>query len=99
LRASPACSARPGTLHHGLRLASLGRDARTAVAAAEHLVLGRPSVSGLPPAQGRAILQAADAASLSSFHLGIGIAAGLLALGAVIGAVGIRNQRPAAQHS
>jgi hypothetical protein len=49
------------------------------------------TVRGLPVAQGHAILRAANAASLASFHLGILIAAGLLALGGLIGVAGIRN--------
>ena len=79
------------SLHQHLRGAATGGAARATIAAAEHLVLGRPSVSGLAPAQGAAILRAADSASLSSFHLGVAIAAALLALGAAIGLVGIRN--------
>ncbi len=82
------------TLHERLRAVALGRDARTAVAAADHLVLGRPSVSGLPSSEGNAILRAADSASLSSFHLAIAIAAALLTLGALIGLAGIRNPPP-----
>ena len=36
-------------------------------------------------------MSVANAASVSSFHLGIVIAAALLALGALIGVLGIRN--------
>jgi hypothetical protein len=50
-------------------------------------------VSGLPRAQGRAIVAAANAASVSSFHLAVAIAAALLGTGAAIGFWGIRNQR------
>ena len=82
------------TLHARLATVTLGRAVHKTIAAAERLVLGRPSVSGLPRAQGNAILRAADAASLSSFHLGIAIAAALLTLGALIGLAGIRNPRP-----
>jgi EmrB/QacA subfamily drug resistance transporter len=78
-------------LHERLRHVALNGHARSAVAAAEHLVLGRPSVSGLPRAQGAAIVRAADAASLSSFHLGVVIAAALLALGSLIGLAAVRN--------
>ena len=87
------------TLHARLGARTLGSGARAAVEAARHLVLGHPSVRGLPAAQGHAIVGAANAASISSFHLGIVIAAGLLALGAVIGVAGVRNpSRPAAQN-
>jgi hypothetical protein len=44
------------------------------------------------------IVSVANAASVSSFHLGVVIAAALLALGALIGAAGIRNPpAPAAE--
>jgi len=86
------------TLHAQLGAVRLGRAGRATVAAAERLVVGRPSVRGLPIPEGHAIVRAADAASVSSFHLGILIAAALLALGALIGAVGILNPRaPAAE--
>jgi predicted MFS family arabinose efflux permease len=83
------------TLHARLAPVALGHGSRATIVAAEHLVLGRPSVSGLPRAQGNAILAAANAASLSSFHLAIGIAVGLLVLGALIGLTAIRNPRQA----
>jgi len=73
---------------------ALGGAERRAVAAAEHLVLGRPSVAGLPRAAGGAIVRAADSASLASFHLAIAIAAALLAVGAAVGLAGIRNPPP-----
>ncbi len=79
------------TLHARLGAVALGGPARAAIDAAQRLVLGRPSVRGLPAAEGHAIVRAAIAASVSSFHLGIVIAAGLLALGALIGVGGIRN--------
>jgi EmrB/QacA subfamily drug resistance transporter len=85
------------SLHARLRSVVLGHAARATIAAAQRLVLGRPSVSGLPSAQGHAIVRAADAASLSSFHLALVIAAALLALGAMIGLVGIRNPQAAEQ--
>jgi len=45
--------------------------------------------------QARAITAAADEASLDSFHLGMGIAALLVAGGGLVGAIGIRNPRRA----
>jgi predicted MFS family arabinose efflux permease len=83
------------TLRERLATVTLGPGAKATIATAEHLVLGRPPVSGLPTAEGNAILRAADAASLSSFHLGIAIAAALLALGALIALAGIHNPRRA----
>ena len=71
----------------------LGPAARAAEAAAKRLPLGRPEVKGLPPGQARALNSAAEAASLHSFHVGMAIAAVLLAVGGIIGALGIRNPR------
>jgi EmrB/QacA subfamily drug resistance transporter len=73
----------------------LGPPAKAAVAEAKRLPLGRPNTSGLPGAQARAITQAADEASLDSFHLGMGIAAFLVAVGGLAGAIGVRNPRRA----
>ena len=71
----------------------LGNAGREAVKAAKRLPLGRPDVHGLPSAQAHALNRAAEAASLHSFHLGLAIAAGLVALGGMIGVTGIRNPR------
>jgi hypothetical protein len=72
---------------------TLGAAAETAVSEARRLPLGRPNVSGLPPAQAHAVSRAAEAASLHSFHLGMAIAAALVALGGVVGVLGIQNPR------
>jgi len=69
----------------------LGPSANAAVAQAKRLPLGRPDVQGLPPRQAHAVSAAAEAASLHSFHVGMAIAAVLLAVGGVIGVIGIRN--------
>jgi EmrB/QacA subfamily drug resistance transporter len=71
----------------------LGPPARTVVAQARKLPLGRPDTSGLPRAQADAITAAADEASLHSFHLGLAIAAALVAVGGVAGSLGVRNPR------
>ena len=75
------------------RLAGVRLDpaARAAVAQVKRLALGRPDVQGLLPRQARALTSAAEQASLHSFHVGMAIAAVLLALGGLIGALGIRN--------
>jgi EmrB/QacA subfamily drug resistance transporter len=70
---------------------ALGASARAAVEQAKRLPLGRPDVHGLPAAQGRALQSAAEQASLHSFHLGMMIAAVLVAVGGIVGVVGIRN--------
>ncbi len=79
------------TLESRLAGTTLGASARVALEQAKRLPLGRPSVHGLPPAQGRALTAAAEQASLHSFHLGMMIAAALVAAGGVVGVVGIRN--------
>ncbi|HEV7566108.1 MAG TPA: hypothetical protein VGO31_09150, partial [Microbacteriaceae bacterium] len=72
---------------------ALSGAARSAVAAAKRLPLGRPDVHALPAAQAHAVTVAAERASLHSFHLGMAIAAGLVALGGLVGAAGIRNPK------
>jgi EmrB/QacA subfamily drug resistance transporter len=79
------------TLQSRLSGTTLGSAARAAVAAAKRLPLGKPSVRGLPSVQAHAISRAAEAASLHSFHLGVAIAAGLVAVGGLVGVAGIRN--------
>jgi EmrB/QacA subfamily drug resistance transporter len=74
---------------------TLGPAARTALASAKRLPLGLPDVRGLPAAQARALTHAAQQASLHGFRVGMAIAAGLLAVGGLIGAGGIRNRRGA----
>jgi EmrB/QacA subfamily drug resistance transporter len=69
----------------------LGPPAKKVVAEARKLPLGRPDTSGLPPAQAHAIATAADEASLHSFHLGLAIAAALVAAGGIAGSLGVRN--------
>src|SRR6185312_2786918 len=71
--------------------AALGSAARAAIVEAKRLPLGLPSLHGMPSAQARAIRTAAEGASLHSFHLGMMIAAALVAVGGVVGAVAIRN--------
>jgi hypothetical protein len=71
----------------------LGPGASTAVVQAKRLVLGRPEVQGLPPGQAHALTTAAEQASVHGFHLGMAIAAVLLAAGGLVGALGIRNPR------
>jgi EmrB/QacA subfamily drug resistance transporter len=70
---------------------ALGSSGRAAVSAARRLPLGRPDVHGVPAGQAHAITAAAEAASLHSFHLGMAVAAALVALGGAVGVAGIRN--------
>jgi len=69
----------------------LGGAAQAAVRAAKRLPLGQPDVHGVPAAQAHAVSLAAQQASLHSFHLGMMIAATLVALGGAVGVAGIRN--------
>jgi EmrB/QacA subfamily drug resistance transporter len=79
---------------------ALGDAARAAVTQAKKLPLGRPDVHGLASAQARALTQAAEQASLHSFHLGLAIAAVLVAVGGIAGGLGIRNPpRPETIHA
>ncbi len=71
----------------------LGPSAQAVVNEAKRLPLGLPDVHGLPPRQAHAVTDAAQAASLHSFHLGLAIAAVLVALGGIAGAIGVRNPR------
>jgi EmrB/QacA subfamily drug resistance transporter len=71
----------------------LGSSAQEALSAAKRLPLGRPQVSGLPPRQAHALSVAAEQASLHSFHLGMAIAAVLVAIGGLVGSTAIRNPR------
>jgi EmrB/QacA subfamily drug resistance transporter len=72
---------------------ALGGAARAAVNEAKKLPLGRPGVHGIPSAQAHAVTKAAEAASLHSFHVGVAIAAALVALGGIVGGLGIRTPR------
>jgi EmrB/QacA subfamily drug resistance transporter len=71
----------------------MGPAAQAAVEQAKRLPLGLPEVHGLPAAQARALRIAAEQASVHSFHLGMAIAAILLAAGGLAGALGVRNPR------
>ncbi|MGO9319385.1 MAG: DHA2 family efflux MFS transporter permease subunit [Solirubrobacteraceae bacterium] len=79
------------SLNSRLAGTALGAGARAAVRAAKRLPLGRPDVSGLPAGQAHALRVAAEQASLHSFHLGMAIAAALVAIGGLVGVAGIRN--------
>jgi EmrB/QacA subfamily drug resistance transporter len=75
--------------------ASIGTSSDTRVAAAlaqaRSEPLGRPAVAGLDPARARLVRAEVRSASLSGFHLGVGIGAALVALGGLLGAAGLRN--------
>jgi EmrB/QacA subfamily drug resistance transporter len=83
------------TLDSQLAGRRLGPRALLAVRDAKQLPLGRADVHGLPPRQAHAVSTAAEQASVGSFHLGLGVAALLVALGGITGLLGIRNPRRA----
>jgi EmrB/QacA subfamily drug resistance transporter len=81
------------SLDHRLANRRLTRSGQRSVTEAKRLTLGRPSVAGVPPRQAAAITAASNGASLDAFRVGIGVAGGLVILGGLIGAAGIRNPR------
>jgi EmrB/QacA subfamily drug resistance transporter len=71
----------------------LSPAARAAVAEARKQTLARVAPPTLPPRERALIARATETASVSAFHLGVGIAAVLVAGGGVLGLVGIVNPR------
>ena len=92
-------SAFASTLTSRLAGARLGGHAAAAVREAKRLPLGKPALHGIPEAQAKAVRLAAEGASLHAFHLGMAIAAALVALGGIVGVLGIRNPRRAEVHA
>ena len=81
------------SLDHRLAGRPLTPSGQGAVRHAKQLTLGRPSVAGVPRRQAVAITAASGQSSLYAFRVGIGVMGGLVAIGGMIGAVGIRNPR------
>jgi MFS family permease len=81
------------SLDHHLAGRPLTAPARSAVAQAKRLTLGRPSVVGVAAPEAAAIVNASNQSSLEAFRLGIGVAGVLVIAGGVIGVAGIRNPR------
>jgi EmrB/QacA subfamily drug resistance transporter len=73
--------------------ARLSPKAQQVVADAKEQTLARVDPGEVPGAQGAVVARATEQASVSAFHAGAGIAAALVALGGVLGLVGIRNPR------
>ena len=63
------------------------------VAEAKQRTLARVEPSNVPRPEAERIADATTLASVSAFHAGVGIAAGLVAIGGILGLVGIRNPR------
>ena len=72
----------------GVRLGSRGR---AVLAEAKRLPLGLPKTSSLPHATATAMHNAAEAASVHAFHIGLAAAAALVAAGGAVGLAFIRN--------
>ncbi len=74
----------------------LSPQAARAVEDAKSRPLAVPRTGDLVAAEAAAIDSAADDASTSGFHLGVGIAGVLMICGGIVAGVGIRNPRPRA---
>ncbi len=73
--------------------AALSPAAQRSVAEARERTLARADTRGLAEGEARAVARAVEAASVHAFRTGIGIAAGLVALGGLLGLAGIVNPR------
>lgn len=73
--------------------AQLSAEGRVAVEAAKKRNLAVIDPAGLSPDEGRRLVEASESASVTAFRTGMGISATLVALGGIIGAVGIVNRR------
>lgn len=82
-----------GSIDERLAGVPLSAPGRAAVAEAKERNLAIIPTGGLPAGEGARLAEASEAASVSAFRLGMGIAAALVALGGIIGAVGIVNRR------
>jgi EmrB/QacA subfamily drug resistance transporter len=70
---------------------------RVALAHARDAPLAPVPTRGLPPAEAAQVRQRVSDASVSGFHLGVGVGAALVALGGLLGGVGLRNCSSAGQ--
>lgn len=78
----------------GLHGARLSAPVAKAVDASKGRPLAAPELPrGVSKRERRAVDAAVDDASVSSFHLGMGVSAALVALGGLVGIVGIRNPK------
>jgi hypothetical protein len=77
----------------GLAGRSLSAAGRAAVVTARHETLARADTSRLGPGEARVVAGAVEGASVRAFHTGMGIAAGLVALGGLLGLAGIVDPR------
>jgi EmrB/QacA subfamily drug resistance transporter len=73
--------------------ARLSPQAQQVVADAKERTLSRVDPGQVSGPDGARVARATEQASVSAFHAGAGIAAGLVAIGGLLGLVGIRNPR------
>jgi len=81
------------SLDRSVDVRALSPGGQAALRQAQTQTLAKVVPRGLPPAEQQAIAKATEDASVAAFHLGIGIAAVLVATGGVLGLVGIANPR------
>jgi EmrB/QacA subfamily drug resistance transporter len=82
-----------GSVDGSLDRSELSPPARAALASAEDRTLARADVRGLPRDEAVAVARASERASLDAFHAAMGISAGLVALGGVLGLLFVRDPR------
>jgi len=81
------------SLGNAVDVRALSPGGQAALRQAQAQTLAKVVPRGLPPAEQQAIAQATEDASVAAFHVGLGIAAVLVATGGVLGLVGIVNPR------
>jgi EmrB/QacA subfamily drug resistance transporter len=81
------------SLDSNLASAATSPAAQEVVDDAKTRPLSSPPVASVPDSERARVTTALEDASVSSFHVGIGLAAGLVAAGGLISMIGIRNPR------
>jgi len=81
------------SLDRSVDVRALSPGGQAALREAQTQTLAKVVPRGLPPAEQQAIANATEDASVAAFHIGIGIAAVLVAAGGVLGLVGVVNPR------
>lgn len=82
-----------GAIDDRLAGARLSAEGQARVVAIKERNLAVIDPAGLPAAEGRQLVEASEAASLRAFRVGMGISAALVALGGIVGGIGIVNRR------